>query len=33
VIPPAEGWPTSGGDLFNLRYSPLTEINRDNVGR
>jgi len=24
-------WPTHGGDLFNRRYSPLTEITRDNV--
>ena len=28
---PTTGWPTSGGDWFNRRYSPLTQINRDNV--
>jgi quinohemoprotein ethanol dehydrogenase len=31
--PPHAGWPTNGGNLFNQRYSPLTAINRDNVGR
>jgi alcohol dehydrogenase (cytochrome c) len=29
--PPVAGWPTNGGDLYNRRYSPLSEINRDNV--
>ena len=33
VPPPPEGWPTNGGNLSNQRYSPLTEINRDNVAR
>ena len=28
---PTTGWLTNGGDLFNRRYSPLTEINADNV--
>ncbi len=28
---PQEGWLTNGGNLLNQRYSPLTEINRDNV--
>lgn len=28
---PTNGWPTNGGDLFNRRFSPLTEINHDNV--
>ena len=28
---PTTGWLTNGGDLFNRRYSPLTQINRDNV--
>jgi alcohol dehydrogenase (cytochrome c) len=28
---PTTGWPTSGGDLYNRRYSPLGQINRDNV--
>jgi glucose dehydrogenase len=31
VAPPAEGWPTNGGDWYNRRYSPLSQINRDNV--
>jgi quinohemoprotein ethanol dehydrogenase len=29
---PAAGWITNGGNLYNQRYSPLTAINRDNVG-
>jgi alcohol dehydrogenase (cytochrome c) len=29
--PPRSGWLTNGGNLANQRYSPLTEINRDNV--
>ncbi len=28
---PTGSWPTNGGDGFNRRYSPLTQINRDNV--
>jgi len=28
---PASGWPTNGGDLFNRRYSPLVQINRQTV--
>ena len=28
---PTTDWLTNGGDLFNRRYSPLTQINRDNV--
>jgi alcohol dehydrogenase (cytochrome c) len=28
---PSSGWLTNGGDLFNRRYSPLTQINADNV--
>ena len=28
---PTTGWPTNGGDLFNRRYSPLTQITPDNV--
>ncbi|MBM3817486.1 MAG: quinonprotein alcohol dehydrogenase [Acidimicrobiia bacterium] len=31
VAPPTTGWPTNGGDLYNRRYSPLTQITRDNV--
>ncbi len=29
--PQAADWPTNGGNLYNQRYSSLTEINRDNV--
>jgi quinohemoprotein ethanol dehydrogenase len=32
VAAPTDGWPTNGGDLYNRRWSPLTAINRDNVG-
>ena len=28
---PTDGWLTNGGNVYNQRYSPLTEINRDNV--
>ena len=28
---PTTNWPTNGGNLFNQRYSPLTEIDRSNV--
>ena len=31
--PPTTSWPTNGGDLYNRRYSPLTQIDRDNVAR
>ena len=31
--PPVTGWPTNGGNLFNQRYSPLAQINPDNVER
>ena len=30
---PTEGWLTNGGNLANQRYSPLTQVNRDNVGK
>ncbi len=30
---PTDGWPTNGGNLFNQRYSPLSQINRDNVAQ
>jgi quinohemoprotein ethanol dehydrogenase len=30
---PRSGWITNGGTLFNQRYSPLDQINRDNVAR
>ncbi|MEP7314147.1 MAG: PQQ-binding-like beta-propeller repeat protein [Pseudomonadota bacterium] len=29
---PTDGWLTNGGNLANQRYSPLTQINTDNVG-
>ena len=29
--PPVTAWPTNGGSWFNQRWSPLTQINRDNV--
>jgi quinohemoprotein ethanol dehydrogenase len=28
---PKDGWITNGGNVFNQRYSPLTEINKDTV--
>jgi alcohol dehydrogenase (cytochrome c) len=28
---PTSAWTTNGGDLYNRRFSPLTEIDRDNV--
>jgi len=28
---PEEGWFTNGGNLYNQRYSPLTQINKENV--
>jgi quinohemoprotein ethanol dehydrogenase len=28
---PVGSWPTNGGNLYNQRHSPLTQINRDNV--
>jgi quinohemoprotein ethanol dehydrogenase len=31
VPPPASGWPTNGGNWYNQRYSPVTEIDRGNV--
>jgi len=31
LAPPESGWWTNGGNLFNQRYSPLTQIDRDNV--
>ena len=31
TAPPTTGWLTNGGDWYNRRYSPLTQINRDNV--
>jgi quinohemoprotein ethanol dehydrogenase len=31
VAPPTANWATNGGDWFNRRYSPLTDIDRTNV--
>jgi quinohemoprotein ethanol dehydrogenase len=31
VAAPASNWPTNGGNWYNQRYSPLTEIDRANV--
>ncbi|HEX6998249.1 MAG TPA: PQQ-binding-like beta-propeller repeat protein [Gammaproteobacteria bacterium] len=33
VGPPTDGWPTNGGNWYNQRYSPLTQIDRSNVAR
>ncbi|MEO8467319.1 MAG: PQQ-binding-like beta-propeller repeat protein [Gammaproteobacteria bacterium] len=33
VAPPTVGWPTNGGDWYNRRYSPLTQIDRTNVAK
>ncbi|HEY3516344.1 MAG TPA: PQQ-binding-like beta-propeller repeat protein [Gammaproteobacteria bacterium] len=33
VPPPAVGWPTNGGNWYNQRYSPLTELDRSNVAK
>ena len=30
---PTTNWPTNGGDLYNRRFSPLTQIDRDNVAQ
>ena len=30
---PRHDWPTNGGDWYNQRYSPLTQINRGNVAK
>ena len=31
VPAPTNSWPTNGGNIYNQRYSPLNEINTDNV--
>jgi quinohemoprotein ethanol dehydrogenase len=33
VAAPTVSWPTNGGNWYNQRYSPLTQIDRDNVAR
>ena len=30
---PTESWITNGGNVFNQRYSPLDQINRDTIAR
>jgi quinohemoprotein ethanol dehydrogenase len=30
---PTDGWITNGGNIFNQRYSPLRQIDRDNVAK
>ena len=30
---PTDSWITNGGNVFNQRYSPLDQINRETVGR
>ncbi len=30
---PTDSWITNGGNVYNQRYSPLTEINLDTIGR
>jgi glucose dehydrogenase len=31
VAPPTTSWPTNGGNWYNQRHSPLTQIDRSNV--
>src|SRR5262245_19203485 len=31
TAPSGDGWITNGGNIYNQRYSPLKQINRDNV--
>ena len=31
TAPPTNAWPTNGGNIFNQRHSPLTQIDRNNV--
>jgi len=33
VAPPTDSWPTNGGNLYNQRYSPLSEIDAGNVAQ
>ena len=28
---PIHNWPTNGGNLYNQRYSPLDQVDRENV--
>ena len=33
VAPPTDSWPTNGGNLYNQRYSPLSQIDATNVAQ
>jgi len=33
VAPPTDAWPTNGGNLYNQRYSPLSQIDTSNVAQ
>ncbi len=33
AAPPTAGWPTNGGNVYNQRYSPLTQIDRTNIAQ
>jgi len=33
VSPPTGAWVTNGGNTYNWRYSPLRQIDRDNVAK
>ena len=33
VATPQDGWVTNGGNIYNQRYSPLDQINRDTVSK
>ena len=33
VLPPTGAWVTNGGNTYNWRYSPLRQIDRDNVAK
>ena len=33
MAPPRDDWVTNGGNIYNQRYSPLAQINKDNVSK
>ena len=33
TAPSTDGWITNGGNVYNQRYSPLAQVNRDNVAK
>ena len=33
ALPPSGEWPTNGGSFYNQRWSPLDQINRDNISQ